>query len=125
MLQVSRIRTDKAGVTEALTKRGWNTEKLAVLDKVLKLDDARKALQTENDGYLSERNKLSKEIGQLFKDGKQDEAAAAKSKVEELKTKISDTESKLSSATKDLEELLLDIPNAPHSLLVRLKTTMR
>lgn len=114
MLQVSRIRADKAGIIEALTKRGWNSERLAVLDKVLNLDDTRKALQTENDGYLSERNKLSKEIGQLFKAGKQDEAAAAKAKVEDLKSKISETEAKLSTATTDLEDLLLDIPNAPH-----------
>jgi len=114
MLQVPRIRADKAAVAAALAKRGWNAERLAVLDEVIKLDDARKAIQTENDGYLSERNSLSKEIGQLMKAGKKDDAAAIKAKVETLKTKISEIEAKMSTTSKSLEELLLDIPNAPH-----------
>ena len=114
MLELNRIRNNKDAVASALGKRGWGADKLAILDKIISVDDSRKALQTENDAYLSERNSLSKEIGNLFKAGKQEEAAAAKAKVETLKSKISDTESKLNEAVAQLETILLDVPNAPH-----------
>jgi len=115
MLELHRLRTDKDAIATALAKRGWGTDRLAILDEIITIDDQRKALQTENDAYLAERNSLSKEIGQLFKSGKQEEAAAAKAKVETLKTKISETEAKLSESESQLEAKLLDVPNAPHS----------
>ena len=115
MLELNRIRNSKDAIAAALTKRGWNTDKLAILDEIISIDDARKALQTENDAYLAERNSLSKEIGNLFKSGKQEEAATAKAKVETLKSKISETEAKLNDSVAKLETLLLDVPNAPHN----------
>jgi seryl-tRNA synthetase len=115
MLELHRLRTDKDAIATALAKRGWGSDRLAILDEIITIDDQRKALQTENDAYLAERNSLSKEIGQLFKSGKQEEAAAAKAKVETLKTKISETEAKLSESQSQLEAKLLDVPNAPHS----------
>ena len=115
MLELNRIRNSKDAIAAALTKRGWNTDKLAILDEIISVDDARKALQTENDAYLAERNSLSKEIGNLFKAGKQEEAATAKAKVETLKSKISETEAKLNDSVAKLETLLLDVPNAPHN----------
>ncbi len=114
MLEVTRIRAQKDLITERLQKRGWSSDKLGILDDILKVDDNRKSLQTENDGYLAERNKLSKEIGQFFKAGKQDEANAAKAQVEQIKTKIEATEEQLSSAVAKLEALLLEVPNVPH-----------
>ena len=114
MLEVNKIRTDKAQMTEALKKRGWTEERLALLDQVVAADDDRKKLQTTNDAFLAERNKLSGEIGQLFKAGKADEANAIKSKVETLKTQIADTESKMSDVVNNLESLLVQIPNIPH-----------
>ncbi len=115
MLELHRLRTDKDAIATALAKRGWGSDRLVILDEIITIDDQRKALQTENDAYLAERNSLSKEIGQLFKSGKQEEAAAAKAKVETLKTKISETEAKLSESQSQLEAKLLDVPNAPHS----------
>ncbi len=114
MLEVTRIRAEKDLITERLQKRGWSIDKLGILDDILKVDEDRKSLQTENDGYLSERNKLSKEIGQLFKAGKQDEANAAKAQVEQIKTKIDATEQRLSASVAKLEALLLEVPNVPH-----------
>ncbi len=115
MLQVSRIKAEKNNIITALGKRGWSSDRMAILDQVIELDNSRKSIQTENDSYLSERNSLSKEIGQLFKAGKQDEANEAKKKVELLKTQIAETEEKLGRAVSKLEELLLEIPNIPHS----------
>ncbi len=114
MLEVNRIRTEKEQMAEALKKRGWDDDKLSILDQVISADDERKKLQTTNDAFLAERNKLSAEIGQLFKAGKADEANAIKSKVEGLKTQIAEAESKMSDAIGNLESLLLQIPNIPH-----------
>lgn len=114
MLEVTRIREQKDLIIDRLQKRGWTTEKLSILDEILKVDNERKSLQTENDGYLSERNTLSKEIGKLFKAGKQEEANAAKTQVEKMKVKIAATEENLSAAVTKLEALLLEIPNVPH-----------
>lgn len=115
MLEVARIRTDKDLIITALQKRGWTVEKLAILDEVVEADDNRKKLQTENDGYLAERNKLSAEIGKLFKSGEAAAANEAKTQVDALKTKISEVEAKMSTAVERVEELLLQIPNVPHS----------
>ena len=114
MLELNRIRNHKADVAAALAKRGWQADKLAVLDEIIKLDDERKTLQTDNDALLAERNSLSKQIGELFKSGKQEEANAAKAQVESLKTKIAALETKQSENKSGLENLLLDVPNAPH-----------
>ena len=117
MLQISRIRTDKQNIATALKKRGWDGNKSAVLDKVIALDDDRKSIQSANDELLSQRNILSKEIGNLFKSGKGTEANEAKSKVETLKTTISENEAKISTIKDNIEEFLLSIPNVPNELV--------
>lgn len=114
MLVVNNIRENKEAISSAISKRGWGADKLSLLDKVLELDDERKRLQTINDNYLAERNTLSKEIGELFKSGKQEEAQQAKSKVEELKSSIADSESALNKVKSELDLSLLEIPNVPH-----------
>ena len=117
MLEVSKIKANKLNVENALRKRGWGSEKMAMIDKVISADDARKRIQTENDGYLAQRNTLSKQIGQLFKEGKVDEANAAKAEVEMLKSKIAEAEQQLNESKKVVEELLLNIPNVPNELV--------
>ncbi len=114
MLEISRIRTERAKVEQGLKIKGWTEEKLAILDLIIAADDKRKQLQTENDGYLSERNKLSKEIGDLFKAGKASEAQAAKLQVEELKEKIAIAESAMQAQIIELESKLIELPNIPH-----------
>ncbi len=118
MLEVARIRENIDSYAESLKKRGWDAEKSAVLQRVIDLDDQRKVLQTDNDKLLSQRNLLSKEIGNLFKSGKQEEANAAKSQVETLKSSIAELEAKITENNSSLEELLFTIPNIPHESIV-------
>ena len=65
MLEVAQIRLHKDAFAKALTKR--NLDALPLLDKVLVLDEKRRATQTQLDNTLAESNTISKEIGQLFK----------------------------------------------------------
>lgn len=115
MLQIGRIRNSKNLVIEGLKKRGWKEEDLVILDQILEADDYRKKIQTANDQLLAQRNTLSKEIGQLFKEGKAEEAAEAKSKVEALKKDISENEASLNEFVETIQNLLYKVPNVPHS----------
>lgn len=114
MLQVKFIRENIETVKQGLRIRNFKEEELSIVENVLKTDDIRKESQTKLDELLFESNKLSKEIGGLFKSGKQEEANNLKAKVGELKSEIEVLKEKMNSAKGDLEEMLLSIPNIPH-----------
>lgn len=115
MLEVSFIRNNKKEVLEALEKRRLGKEELAMIDQVIALDNQRKQMQTQLDELLAERNKLSKEIGQLFKSGKAQEANTMKAKVAELKDRSAGLEEEFKSIKTQLTASLYTIPNVPHS----------
>lgn len=114
MLQLNFIRENQQTVVDGLKKRNFTDDKLAVLTEVLSLDDQRRQIQTTLDGSLAERNKLSKEVGELFKKGAHQEADAIKDKVNQLKDSIAALEVQLKDTTDKLDSLLLTIPNIPH-----------
>ena len=114
MLKVNFIRANKERVIEGLKVRNYTEEELNVVDQILQLDEERKSIQTELDQSLSERNKLSKEIGQLFKSGKASEANALKDKVASLKSDSATLEERSKAVKTELENLLLSVPNTPH-----------
>jgi seryl-tRNA synthetase len=114
MLIVNDIKEKKEKVIEGLQKRGWSEDQLLILDEIILLDDRRKNTQTELDTLLSDVNRWSKEIGDLFKSGKSSEANAAKEKVAETKERVSQLESESKVIIAELEEKLVSIPNVPH-----------
>jgi len=111
MLEVTRIRTYKDAIAEALKKRGLDIAQ--TLDKVIALDDERKAIQTEADAMLHESNELSKQIGELFKSGKRDEATALKARPLELKEDIQKLKDKSQKVEEQIRDLLYTLPNSP------------
>lgn len=114
MLQVNFIRQNKERVINGLKVRNYSEEALSVIDKILEADDKRKITQTELDSNLAESNKLSKEIGGLFKQGKQAEATEMKAQVASLKVKNKALQESLAQIKTTLEENLLSVPNIPH-----------
>ncbi|KXK40535.1 MAG: serine--tRNA ligase [Saprospiraceae bacterium] len=115
MLEISTIREHKDRVVEGLKKRNVDTTLLELLDTIVTTDDLRKSTQTTLDNLLSQSNKMASEIGQLFKSGKTQEADTLKGKVTELKDDIKEYENKLRSIKESLDDMLLQIPNVPHS----------
>lgn len=113
MLQVATIEKDFDRCVRGLEKRGIEGAEILLKD-VLKLDDQRKKLQGELDEILHESNKLAKEIGQLFQQGKKDEAEAAKAKTSDLKQKSKTLGEELSGVEVSLSKHLYNIPNIPH-----------
>ena len=66
MLQINFIREHKDRVIKGLKTRNFADEDLAIVDKVIAIDETRRSTQTELDNSLAESNKISKEIGNLF-----------------------------------------------------------
>ena len=83
MLELSRIREQKEDIIEKMKVRKFDAE--AHLNKVIKLDEERRSTQMALDNDLAEANKIAKTVGQLFKEGKQEEANAMKAKASSLK----------------------------------------
>ena len=112
MLQVHFIKENKERVIEGLKKRSFKN--FDIIDKVIELDEERKGTQTQLNSLQAESNKISKEIGKLFGQGKRDEANALREKVTESKETLKNMELTLSQFETDIENLLLQIPNVPH-----------
>lgn len=112
MLQLQTIRDNKEGIVAALEKR--NIDAAPTLSAILDLDEKRRSLQTELDSTLAASNKLSKEIGMLFKSGKAQEANVLKEQTAGLKEASKQLGEDLNAASAALQELLYQIPNVPH-----------
>ena len=112
MLQVAHIRENKEVYVQALKKRNFEAE--SILEEVVTLDEERRSTQTELDNTLAESNKLSKEIGLLFKSGEHEKANKVKEQTGDLKEKSKELSEKLNSVSEQLNQLLYTIPNIPH-----------
>lgn len=116
MLQVAFIRENKEIVLKGLAKRNLkNAEEL--VDKTILADENRRAIQTELDAVLAESNKLSKDIGLLFKSGERQKAEILKQKTVQLKDKSKELTENLQNKATELQELLYLIPNIPNKIV--------
>jgi seryl-tRNA synthetase len=112
MLQVQVLRDNRDEFIERLKRR--NHDFTEQIDAVLALDEKRRSSQKELDDCLAQANAMSKEIGQLYQQGKADEANAAKAKSAELKQKGQELKDGFSTLDDELREALKHIPNVPH-----------
>ena len=112
MLQVTYIKNHKKEVITKLAVKNFDAKD--TIDEIIALDDQRRKTQAELDNTLSESNKLSKEIGMLYKSGNVEEANAKKGKTADLKEKSQKLNQLLSSTENELKEKLVQIPNIPH-----------
>ena len=115
MLQVANIRANRNAYIKALEKRNFDaTEDFS---EVLELDEQRRSTQTELDETLAESNKLSKEIGLMFKNGEPQKAKLLKEKTAALKEKSKALNDKLNDVAETLTKKLYNIPNIPNDLV--------
>ena len=113
MLQTTYIQENKQDVIDRLVVRGIDATE--IVNQIISLDDKRKATQAELDSTLAEANKLAKEIGGLFKQGKVEEANMAKAQSGELKELSTAKQEILQTTQEELAQLLHQLPNVPHS----------
>lgn len=95
---------------QGLVNRGASTD---VLDQIMELSKKRKEMITEAETAKANQNKLSGEIGKLKREGK--DTSAIMSEVESLKGKVKELEAKAAEADREVTDLLLTVPNKPHS----------
>ncbi|OQX75228.1 MAG: serine--tRNA ligase [Bacteroidetes bacterium 4484_249] len=112
MLQVNYIRENKQEVIEKLSVKNFDAAE--IVEQVLELNEKRKKTQKQLDDTLAEANKASKEIGTLFKQGKTEDANAMKARTGELKKLSKELNEQRDAVSKELNQLLVQIPNVPH-----------
>ena len=113
MLTIKQITDNTDAVIRGLEKKHFKNAQ-ETIGQVLETNDKRRNTQTILDKNLSEVNSLSKSIGLLMKEGKKDEAEAAKSRVAELKEANKALQEEMDQAATDLQNLLYTIPNIPY-----------
>ncbi len=116
MLQVAFIRENRETVLKGLAKRNFKNA-VEMVDKTILADEERRAIQTELDAILAESNKLSKDIGDLFKSGETQKVAILKEKTVLLKDKSKELTENLQQKANELQELLYLIPNIPNEIV--------
>lgn len=109
MLDVRFVRENQDQVAQAMRNRNhaWDSARFA------EIDNRRRAVIAEEEKLLNERNVLSKQIGALMGQGKQDEAEAVKQQVADLKERIATLAAQRDEAEGELNTLLLSTPNMP------------
>jgi seryl-tRNA synthetase len=112
MLDIKLIRENPDFVKERLKTRDESL--VFLIDEILDVDKERRSIIAEVEQLKAERNKLSKEIGDLFKKGKKDEAEKLKDLVASKKEKIEKLEEDLKKIEERFNYLLLTVPNIPH-----------
>lgn len=110
MLDIKFVRENSELVKENIKKK-FQDQKLPLVDDVIDLDSKIRSLKQEGDKLRQDRNKISDEIGALFRDKKQDEANKKKQEVVEINTKLEKIEEKEASLSASLKEKMMVIPN--------------
>ncbi|MBP6448159.1 MAG: serine--tRNA ligase [Saprospiraceae bacterium] len=114
MLEIGNIREHKERILAGLRKKNASDDQIDLVDKIIIEDDVRKSIQTHLDNTLSKINRLSDEIGTLFKSGRAAEANALKSEVAILKEDAKSLDIELKVIKVGLEEMTIQLPNTPH-----------
>lgn len=111
MLDLNYVRENIDKVREALQKRRGDT---TALDDFARADEERRRVIAESDQLNAQRNASSREIGQLMKEGRKDEAEARRAEVGTLKDRIAELDQQRSQAEERMRDLLSTLPNVPH-----------
>lgn len=115
MLQIAFIRENQEKVIQALAKRNLDVKEL--VNEVVALDEIRRAVQAEMDNALAESNKLSKDIGDLMKNGEKAKAEILKLKNVGLKETSKDASERLETLANDLLQKMYLLPNLPADIV--------
>tara|TARA_R110002072_G_scaffold303044_1_gene492079 strand:- start:30451 stop:31722 length:1272 start_codon:yes stop_codon:yes gene_type:complete len=115
MLEIQRLRTEKESVIEGLKKRHFDASKIVV--DVLSKDEKWRTEKTKLEETASKMNQISKQIGLLFKEGKQKEANEAKAQTTVLKEEENQLKENVEALQSEITELMYQLPNVPNELV--------
>jgi seryl-tRNA synthetase len=109
MLDLKFIRENRDLVRSGAEAKGITID----LDAICSVDDQRKALIQEGDVLKAKRNQVSAQVGKIKKEG--GDASTVIAEMESVKTRIQEIDNELREIEKNLNSLLLMVPNIPHS----------
>ncbi|MCC6182375.1 MAG: serine--tRNA ligase [Bacteroidia bacterium] len=113
MLQLAYIRDNKEDVLKRLAIKNFKDAE-SIIQSVIELDNKRKAAQKQADDLKAEANVLAKQIGELMKSGKKDEAEVLKTKTAELKQNEKQLDENLKAIELEIHAILVTVPNTPN-----------
>ncbi|MGQ0814347.1 MAG: serine--tRNA ligase [Gemmatimonadota bacterium] len=116
MLDLKRIREATGFVRDRLAKRG-KPEFIEAIDRLLALDEKRRASIAQVDALRARRNEVSPQVGKLKQAGKNEEAEPLVLEMRKLGEEMSTLEAGLSDVESAVRELLLNIPNLPEDVV--------
>lgn len=115
MLQVNFIRENKEEVITRLAKKSF--EATAIVELVVELDEKRRNTQAELDNFLAESNKLSKDIGEMMKNGEKAKAEILKEKTTQIRENSKALSESLNALANQLQDELYKLPNLPAEIV--------
>ncbi len=113
MLQLAYIRDNKEDVLKRLAIKNFKDAE-SIINTIIELDNKRKAAQRQADDLKAEANGLAKQFGEFMKAGKKDEAEGLKTKTAELKLNEKQFDETLSNIEKEIQAILVTVPNTPN-----------
>lgn len=120
MLQLNYIRENKEDVINRLAVKHFDGK--AIIEQVIEMDAARRSTQNELDTLLAESNTIARQVGELMKAGKKDEANDLRNKSTALKESVKSLEEKLKTTEEELHKVLVTIPNLPSTKVPKGRT---
>ncbi len=120
MLTLQQIKEDPELIIKRLAVKGFDGKQ--PINEILELDNNRRQLQLNNDNLAAQQNKAAATIGGLMKQGKKEEAEAAKAEVAKIKEKQKEISEKLTQVEARIKEILLSVPNIPCAMVPEGKT---
>lgn len=112
MIELARLRTESAAITQSLTKKGLDAAPL--IEQLLAYDAERRSLQKTIDETRARLNELSKAIGQVMRSGDTARAEALRTESQSVKESLPIHEMQIRDLEAKMEEILLRLPNPPH-----------
>ena len=110
MLDIRFVRENPEIVKKNIQNK-FQDQKLPLVDEVIALDAENRATKQEADALRAERNKLSKEIGNLMKKGMKAEAEEMKKKVTAESDRLAELEKKEAELDEKVKSIMMVIPN--------------
>ncbi|APU96130.1 MULTISPECIES: serine--tRNA ligase [Sphingobacterium] len=112
MLQLNYIRENRDTVIERLAVKHF--KEIGLVDEIISLDEERRKIQSESDALSAEANAAAKQIGDLMRQGKKEEAETVKSKSSGYKEQVKQLLDQLGTIEAALNEKIVQLPNLPH-----------
>ena len=115
MLEIQRLRTEKDEVIKGLSKR--NIDATETVEAILAKDTEWRGKKTELEAISAELNRISKQVGEFFQQGKHAQANEAKAKTATLKTQEAELKAEVQIIDEAITQFMYQLPNVPNELV--------